>query len=141
METINKNIGPLKQLSQLSRENNEWIKQVNNLKSGMEDTHTELEQVKKTMRMLNSGTIALDDGKNKKGHEGLRFKGETSQTKSHTLKNVVKTCRTHYHNDSRKNVIKETKSHMLLLQEAWTYPKGMFSLLDASEGETIEATP
>ena len=36
---------------------------------------------------------------------------------------------------------KETKSQMLLLQEGRTYSEGMFSLLNASEGETIEATP
>ena len=41
-ETINKNEGMIKQISQLTREK-ELIKQVNKLKSEMEDTQNELE--------------------------------------------------------------------------------------------------
>ena len=43
------NLDPLKQISQLSREKNDLIEQVNSLKSKMEDTQNELEQVKKTV--------------------------------------------------------------------------------------------
>ena len=46
----------------------------------MEDTQNELEQVKKTMWMLNSGTVTLDQimvmARTTKGHEGLGFKEE-----------------------------------------------------------------
>ena len=46
----------------------------------MEDTKNELEQVKKTVRIINSSTIALDYflmmGRTTKGHEGLGFKEE-----------------------------------------------------------------
>ena len=60
VETVNENRGFLKQISKLSRENNELIKQVNSPKSEMEDTHNELERVKKIVRMLNFGTTVLD---------------------------------------------------------------------------------
>ena len=38
VETVNENGGFLRQISQLSKEKNELIKQVNSLKSGIEDT-------------------------------------------------------------------------------------------------------
>ena len=38
VDTVNENRGLLKEIYQLSREKNELIKQVNNLKFGMEDT-------------------------------------------------------------------------------------------------------
>ena len=82
VEIVNENRVLLKKISQLSRENNELIKQVNSLKSGMEDTQNELEQVKKIVRMPNYGTTSLDQilmmRRTTKGHEGLRFKGESS---------------------------------------------------------------
>ena len=82
VETINKNKGLLKQISQLSKEKNELIKQVNSLRSGMEDTQNELKRVKKTVRMLKSSTTTLDHmlmmGRTTKGHEGLGFKEERS---------------------------------------------------------------
>ena len=59
------------------------------------------------MRMMNSSTTTLDYilliGKTTKDHEGLGFKGESLETKSHAPTNVVQTCKTHYHNGSRKN--------------------------------------
>ena len=82
VETVNKNKGLLKQISQLSKEKNELIKQVNSLKSGMEETQNELKWVKKTVRMLKSSTTTLDHmlmmGRITKGHEGLGFKEEMS---------------------------------------------------------------
>ena len=106
VETINENKRVLKQISQLSKEKNELIKQVNNLKSRMEDTQNELEQVKKTPRMLNSNTTALDQilmmGRTK-GHEGLGFKEERSETKPLALINFFTIGRNYHHKGGRKN--------------------------------------
>ena len=93
VETVNENRGQLKHISQLCREKNWLIKQVNVLKNEKEESLNELEHIKKTIRMMNYGTTTLDQilfmGKITKDHEGLGFKGESSETKSHTPINVV----------------------------------------------------
>ena len=52
--------------------------------SKSEETLNELEHIKKTMCMLNFGTMALEHilemGKRTNDHAGLRFKGEISKT-------------------------------------------------------------
>ena len=79
VEIVNENKGLLKKISQLCREKNEFVKQVNVLKNENEESLNKLEQIKKTMRMMNSGHTTLDQillmGKSTKDQEGLWFKG------------------------------------------------------------------
>ena len=60
VETVNENRGLIKRISEPWREKNELIKQVNVLKNEKEKSLNELEQIKKTMCMMNSSTIALN---------------------------------------------------------------------------------
>ena len=59
VETVNENRGLLKKISGLCRKKNELVKQVNVLKNEKEESLNELEQIKTTMQMMNSGTTAL----------------------------------------------------------------------------------
>ena len=78
MEIVNENRGLLKHISQLCREKNDLVKQGNVLKNEKKESLNELEHIKKTMKMMNSGTMALDQillmGNTTKDHEGLGFK-------------------------------------------------------------------
>ena len=78
METINENKGLLKHIYQLCREKTELIKQVNALNNKKEESLNELEHIKKTIQMMNSGTMALDwimlMGKAIKDHKSLELK-------------------------------------------------------------------
>ena len=85
MDAVNENRGLLKKTSQLCREENKLIKQVNVLKDELlkhRGSLNELEQIKKTMQMMNFGIMALDHilmmGKTTKGHKGLSFMEENS---------------------------------------------------------------
>ena len=82
VENVNENRELLKQTSQLCREKNELIKQVNVLKNEKEESLNELEQIKTTMRMMNSGTTTLDQillmRRTTKDHKGLDFMEERS---------------------------------------------------------------
>ena len=61
----------------------------------------ELKQIKKTIRMMNSNTTALEHilvmGKRNKDHEGLGFKGENSETNSSTPTKATQKGKNHYH--------------------------------------------
>ena len=80
VETVNENKGLLKQISQLCREKNELVKQVNVLKNENEESLNELEHNEKTMRMMNSGTTAIDQillmGRTTEYNKGLGFMEE-----------------------------------------------------------------
>ena len=80
VETFNKNRGLLKHISPLYREKNELMKQVNVFQNENEESSNELEQIKKTIWMKNSGTTAqiLLMGKTTKDDKGLGFKEERS---------------------------------------------------------------
>ena len=82
VETVNENRRLLMQIFQLCRETNELVKQVNVLKNEKEESLNELEQIKTTMRMMNSGTTTLDHillmGRITKDHKGLDFMKEIS---------------------------------------------------------------
>ena len=71
----------------------------------------ELEQIKKTIRMMNSSTTALEHilvmGKRNKDHEGLGFKGENSETNSLTPTKATQKGKNHYHT-TRKKLINDT---------------------------------
>ena len=63
VEALNENQDLHKQVSQLRNENEELVKHNSMLKDKVchqEETLHELEQMKKTMRMLNTGTTTLD---------------------------------------------------------------------------------
>ena len=63
VEALNENQDLRKQVSQLCNEKKELVKHNSMLKDKVchqEETLHELEQMKKTMRMLNTGTTALD---------------------------------------------------------------------------------
>ena len=82
METVNDNRGLLKKITQPCRENNELVKQVNVLKNEKEESLNGLEQMKKTMRMMTSSTMTLDQimltGITRKDHKGIGFTEEIS---------------------------------------------------------------
>ena len=91
METLNENQDLCKQVSQLCNDKEELVKQNNMLQDKVchqEQTLHKLEQIKKTMRMLNSSTTSLDQilemVKRTKYHGGLGFKGENLGTNSLT---------------------------------------------------------
>ena len=93
VETMNENKRLLKQISQLCRKKNEFVKQVNVFKNEKEGYLNELEQIKVTMWMMIYGTTTLDQillmGRTTKDHKGLDFMKERSKTKPHTLTNFV----------------------------------------------------
>ena len=82
VETVNVNTRLLNQISQLCREKNELVKQVNVLKNEKEESLNELKQIKTTIRMMNSSTTTLDHillmRRTTKDHKGLDFTEERS---------------------------------------------------------------
>ena len=72
----------LKPISQLCRKKNDLVKQVNVLKSENNESLNKFEQIKKTMLMMNFGTMTLNQillmGRMKKDHKGLDFREESS---------------------------------------------------------------
>ena len=82
VETVNVNRRLLKQISQLCREKNDLVKQVNVLNNEKEESLNEMKQIKTTIRMMNSGTTTLDHillmRRTTKDHKGLDFTEERS---------------------------------------------------------------
>ena len=75
----------------------------------MEDTQNELEQVKKTVWMMNSSTTFLVQimmmERTKKCHGALGFKVESLEIKPPTQINVTPTSRNYHHKGGLKNNI------------------------------------
>ena len=91
LEALNENQDLHQQVSRLCNEKKELVKQNNEVRNKVcdqEENLHELEQMKKTVRMLTLGTTAIEQifemGKTTKDHGGLGFKGESSGTNSLT---------------------------------------------------------
>ena len=71
------------------------------------DATTDVEHIKKTMRVMNSGTTTLDQillmGRTTKDHKGLGFTEERLETKPSAITNVVTANINHYHTGGRNN--------------------------------------
>ena len=130
VETVYENRGLLKKISQPCKEKNELVKQFNDFKNEKEESLNELEQIKKTMRMMNSSTTTLDQillmRRTTKGHKNLGFTEKRSETKPPALTNVVITCRNYHHKGGRKNHSSKRHTQMLPMQEFRIYQEGMF---------------
>ena len=85
---VTENSGLPKQILLLNREKGELIKKFNELKDKLlkhGESLNKLEQIKKTLRMINPGSTILDKillmGRTTRGHEGLGFMKQNSGTK------------------------------------------------------------